>query len=98
MGWLLLNEFLKCVSVRQTTGTLWIFTSATKLSKLFTKPQIFSKSKKSFLSFSSAEKKFEYLLKQSYSNHALALSLIISLLRPPINDTFDNATARLTAT
>ena len=59
---------------------------------------IFSKAKQIFGSFSKAEKKFEYLLNPSYSNNALALALIISLTRPPISDTFDNAVARLTAT
>ena len=34
----------------------------------------------------------------SYSNNALLLALIISLLRSPISDTFGNAIARLTTT
>ena len=55
----------------KTTGTLWIFTSARKLSKLFTKPLIFSKTKTIVLSFSSSEKKSEYLLNLTYSNKTL---------------------------
>ena len=62
------------------------------------KALIFSKAKNFVVSFSSAEKKSEYILNLSYSNKTLELALIIRLVRSPINGTFDNTIARLTAT